>query len=314
MVPLTIRLFGRFDVCRGDQPSDVLNARRAREVFSYLVLHRNQPQRRETLADILWEDAPPEQSRKYLRQALWQIQTALRPHSDGNGAQLLGVDPEWIQLNSCDQLNVDVSRFKEAISSCHGISGPKLSDVDRQCLEEAVDLYRGDLLEGWCQDWCLFERERLQSDFLDALEKLVCSCEARCDSERGLAHAKRMLAVDPAREQVHRHIMRLHLLAGNRTEALREFQRCERVLMEELGVKPSQQTRALYESIRAGAIDSPWPDLHAISIAAESPRFRYDQLPALADLLSSVQHLFAGIETRLRQDIAAADAPRGEPE
>lgn len=312
MLPLTIRLFGRFDVCHGDQPSDVLNARRAREVFSYLVLHRDQPQRRETLADILWEDAAPEQSRKYLRQALWQIQTALRPHCASDGAQLLGVDPEWIQLNNCEQITVDVTRFKDAINGCHGISGPKLGDAGLQCLEDAVALYRGDLLDGWCQDWCLFERERLQNDFLDALEKLVCSCEARSDSERGLAHAKRMLAVDPAREQVHRHIMRLHLLAGNRTAALRAYQRCEKVLMEELGVKPSQLTRGLYESIRDGDVDSPWPDLNAISIAAESPRLQHDQLPALADLLSRVQHLFAGIETRLRQDIAAANAPRSE--
>ena len=314
MVPLTIRLFGRFDVCSGDQPTGALNARRARELFCYLVLHRNQPQLRETLADILWADAPPEQARKYLRQALWQIQTALRPHSDSNGAPLLSVDPEWIQLNSCDQLNVDVTRFEEATRSCHGITGPKLNDVGRQRLEGAVSLYRGDLLEGWYQDWCLFERERLQNDFLDALEKLVCSCEAHCDSERGLAHAKRMLAVDPAREQAHRHIMQLHLLAGNRTQALREFQRCEKVLMQELGVKPSQLTRALYESIRDGHLDSPWPDLNSIGVTAGAPGFPHDQLPALADLLKRVQHLFAGIETRLRQDIAASDAPRSEPE
>ena len=47
--------------------------------------------------------------------------------------------------------------------------------------------------------------------------------------------------------------------------------------------------------------------------AAGSARFHYDQLPALADLLGRVQHLLAGVETRLRQDIAAG-VPRRESE
>jgi DNA-binding SARP family transcriptional activator len=299
MVTLTVRLFGRFDACSDGQPTTALNARRARELLSYLVLHRNHPQQREALAGLLWEDAPPGQSRKYLRQALWQIQTALHPCGEREGEHVLEVDPEWIQLNGGDRLKVDVTRFQEATSSCHGIPGPQLDDAGLQQLEEAVDLYRGGLLEGWYQDWCLFERERLQNDFLAALEKLVCSCEARCDSECGLAHARRMLAIDPACEQVHRHIMQLHVLAGNRTEALRAFQRCERVLMHEFGVRPSHQTSSLYESIREERADS-----HGTRSIATPPTLARDQLRAVMDLLERVQSAFAGIETRLRKDIA----------
>lgn len=221
------------------------------------------------------------------------------------------VDPDWIQLKSCDQLNVDVTRFDEATRSCHGIPGPQLDPAGRQRLEDAVRLYRGDLLDGWFQDWCLFERERLQNDFLETLEKLVCVCEAGCDSERGLAYARRMLAVDPAREQVHRHVMRLHVLAGNRIQALREFQRCERTLIQELGVKPSQETCALYESIRDGRVDSQWSDPGSIGVASAFPN---DQLLALADLLNRMQHLFERIETRLGQNIAGSNSPPGEPE
>lgn len=84
MPDMIIRLFGRFEVCCSGQPNAGLNARRARELFSYLLLHRNRPQQRETLAGLLWEDASPEQARKYLRQALWQIQTTL--HADGSGS------------------------------------------------------------------------------------------------------------------------------------------------------------------------------------------------------------------------------------
>jgi DNA-binding SARP family transcriptional activator len=312
MAHLTARLFGRFEVCCGDQPTSALNARRARELFCYLVLHRDQPQRRETLAGLLWEDAAPEQARKYLRQALWQVQTGLHLLADADGVQPLEVDPEWIQLKSCDQMEVDVARFDEAARSCHGIPGPQLDPAARQRLEEAVCLYRGDLLEGWFQDWCLFERERLQNDFLDTLEKLVCSCESRCDSEHGLALARRMLALDPAREQVHCHVMRLHVLAGNRTQALREFQRCEQILMQELAVKPSQQTCALYESIRDGNVDSAWLAPGSSGGSSMAPGFAPNQLPALADMLKRVQHLFERIETRMGEGIAGSSAPSGK--
>ncbi|MDQ1812056.1 BTAD domain-containing putative transcriptional regulator [Massilia sp. CCM 9210] len=314
MVALTVRLFGRFGIFCGDQANPALNNRAARELLCYLVLHRNHPQRRETLADLFWEDSPPEQARKYLRQALWRIQSALRPVADCGGVQALEVDPEWIQLNSCDQLQVDVAQFEEAMRCCHGIPGAQLDDIARRRLEDAVGLYRGDLLEGWYQDWCVVERERFQNELLDALEKLVCWCESRHDSERGLAHAKRMLALDPAREQVYRHMMQLHVLAGNRTQALREFQRCERVLMQELGVNPSQQTRALYESIRDGRAASPGPDSGVSWAPASASGSPLEPLPALDELLKRALHLFAGIETRFRQDIAAAAGRPIEPD
>jgi DNA-binding SARP family transcriptional activator len=307
MVALTIRLFGRFGAWCADQPVQGLNARRAREVLSYLLLHRNRPHLRETLAGLLWEDAPPVQSRKYLRQAVWQIQAALQLDGEAGESHPLQVDPEWIQLNSCRQLEVDVVRFDEAAVRCHGIPGSRLSDAERQQLEDAVALYRCDLLGGWYQDWCLFERERFQNALLETLEKLVACCEARGDSERGLAHAHRMLEIDPAREQVHCHIMRLHVLAGNRTEALREYQRCEKVLMQELNVKPSESTRALHESIRDGHCDTAWLGSNPTH-ASGTANFPLDRLPALVEYLERMQSTFAGIAARLRQEIPPTDS------
>jgi hypothetical protein len=254
------------------------------------------------------------------------------------------VDPHWIQLHTCSCLQVDVRHFEAAIHCCHGIAGPELDAHQRQTLEDAVQLYRGDLLEGWEQGWCLAERERLQNELLDALDKLVTGCVARHDSERGLAYARRMLVADPAREQVHCHLMRLHLLSGNRTEALRAYGCCERLLMQELGVRPSEATRALHESIREGRSGSPWSELALLGDALGAPPgaplstalsaplaapfaapltaqlpdsllgadWRGEpsaHLPALADHLARVQSTLARIEARLRQELARGDGP-----
>ena len=306
MTTLHIYLFGRFDLGSPGQPVPALPSRRARELLSYLVLHRNHPQRREFLANRLWDDAAPAQGGKLLRQALWQLQTALRPLSKHDGLHLLEVDPEWVQLNSANALQADVIGFEDAARSCHGISGARLDQAERDRLEHAVVLCRGELLEGWYQDWCLVERERLQNDLLDVLEKLVCACEARFENERGLLHARRILAIDPAREQVHRHVMRLHQQGGNRTGALRAFQHCRQVLHEELGVDPSAQTLALHQAIRDGSPIAPEPLVEAG--ASMPPR------PDLAALLAHAQALFADIETRLRDSLGPPERPADKPD
>jgi DNA-binding SARP family transcriptional activator len=292
MALLQLRLFGKFELAGAP-----LGARRARELLCYLLLNASRPQRRDTLAGLLWEEAAPAQAGKYLRQALWQLQAALRPLAASGAAPVLEVDPEWIGLNRCPALEVDVSAFELAARACHGVPGALLDDAARCGLETAAALYRGDLLEGWYQDWCVVARERLQNEFLGMLEKLVCACEARAEGERGLAWARRMLALDPAREQVHRHVMRLQLISGNRTGALRAFELCERTLMAELGVEPAPETRALYQAARSGGSDMP---------GAASPP---EPLPTLAELLKHAQQLLACVESRLRQELPASPPP-----
>ena len=46
-------------------------------------------------------------------------------------------------------------------------------------------------------------------------------------------------------------VMRLHHNSGNRTGALRQFEKCRTALDEELGVGPGLLTRKLYEEICA---------------------------------------------------------------
>jgi two-component SAPR family response regulator len=93
-----------------------------------------------------------------------------------------------------------------------------------------VALYHGDLLEDWFQDWCLYERERLQNIYLAALDKLMDYCEASRDYDAGLAYGTRILRHDLARERTHRRLMRLYYLAGDRTSALRQYDRCVQIL------------------------------------------------------------------------------------
>jgi DNA-binding SARP family transcriptional activator len=138
-----------------------------------------------------------------------------------------------------------------------GRVGADLDAEQAQALHSAAGLYHGDLLEGWYHDWCLYERERLQNLYLSILDKLADYSEACGEHEAGLAYGALSLRYDGARERTHRRLMRLHYLAGERTAALRQYDRCVEVLRSELAVAPAARTVALYEQIRDERYISP---------------------------------------------------------
>jgi two-component SAPR family response regulator len=160
------------------------------------------------------------------------------------------VEGEWLQLNREAGVWADVWQLEEAFSEIRGVQGAGVNEAQVQRLRRGVDLYRADLLEGWYSDWCHYERERLKTVYLAALDKLLAYCEAHGLFEEGLLYGERILAHDRAHERTHRRMMHLHQLAGDRTRALRQFDRCAVALREELAMEPSHSMLALREQIR----------------------------------------------------------------
>lgn len=252
---LVIRLFGTFSVCAGDLPVRGLDGRKVQELLVYLLLHRGRPALREGLMTELWGDVDEGHARKYLRQTLWQLRAAL----EGAGAppNLLRVEAEAVTLDEDAGFWLDVKQLERASAQVQGVPGSTLSATAARTLREAVALYRGDLLEGWYTDWCLEERERLQVLYLGALTKLMAYSEAHGQYEHGLAYGSRILRCDRAREHAYRGMMRLYYRAGDRTAALRQYDRCVAILREELDVLPTRRTQALYEQIRSDQLGEP---------------------------------------------------------
>ena len=261
MSTLSIQLFGKFCVRRNEQVLEGFDARKVQELFCYLLLHRNHSLPRETLAGLLWPDTTTIQSKKNLRQALWQLQSALGSQTEPINDRVLLVEPEWVQLNSEADIWLDVAVFEQTYNPVQRVPGQELDSQATQKLQDAVQLYQGPLLEGWYQDWCLLERERLQSMYLAMLDKLMGYCEVCRDYETSLLYGMRIMCYDRARERTHRRLMRLYYLLGDRAEALRQYDRCATALDEELSVKPSKSTLALYRQIQADQLDEPEPML-----------------------------------------------------
>jgi len=308
MSTLHISLFGKFCARRDGQIVEGFDARKVQELFCYLLLHRDHSLSRETLASVLWPETTTALSKKSLRQALWQLQSALGSQSAAIPERMLVVDPEWIQLNARADLWLDVAALEYASHITQNMPGTELDTQKAFMLQQAVQLYQGPLLEGWYNDWCILERERLQTLYLAMLDKLMGYCEVRHDYETGLQYGMRIMCYDRARERTHRCLMRLHYLSGDRAAALRQFDQCSAALEDELGVGPSKHTVALYEQIQADQlIETEFngtsssittsPTLEAASPLLLEVLGRLAQLQgALADLQTQVQQTMKAVE------------------
>lgn len=299
---LCVNLFGKLDIRYADGEFRGCDSRKSKELFAYLLLNRDRPHAREKLASLLWGDhCTTTQSRKYLRNALWQLRSGLDDRSEFAESRLLVVEPDWIQLNSVSMLHLDVKIFEAAYTAVEGVSGYSLGRQGAHRLDQALQLYRNDLLESWYQDWCLQERERMLGMYLIMLDKMMAYCESHHQFERGLAYGHIVLQRYRARECAHRRMMRLYYLSGDRSRALRQYERCVGALRDELDVRPSERTTELYEQVCTDRLELSPPPMEGNQEVVEDVLWSLQVLEAnLSDLQKQVERAVKTVRMALR--------------
>jgi DNA-binding SARP family transcriptional activator len=306
MCALSITLFGRLSITSGSKPLEGLMPSKAKELLCYLLTHRQQTILREPLASTLWGECTTEHSKKYLRKTLWQLQRSLGAEAGEGGCHVLEADGERIFLKPDTEIRLDVAEFERCFASIQNVKGG-LDDSCVQAFQEGVALYRGDLLEGWYQDWCLCERERLQNMYLVMLSRLLASCVTCRKYEKGMDYAARLLHYDRAHEIAYQDLMRLHYLAGDRAGALRQYERCAAALKEELGVEPSGRTQELYRQIcedRILAVAAP-------NSESEEPSESLSVLRGALSRLREVRNTLVGLQRVVEQTLFSVEKALG---
>ncbi len=237
---VSVRLLGEFEVVGSCGTARSVSARKARALLAYLCLRAGRPQQREHVALLLWGDvSSDEYARKSLRQALTVLRRDLPP------ALLEATRDElWIQP---DQARIDVVEF-EALA--------RLSD--KVSLQQAIALYRGELLEGFrsrsdaFDDWLASERLRLRERVVEALGRLLSIQRGEADIVGATETAIRMVSLDPLREEAHRALMQAYADQGRLGDALDQYENCRVVLERELGHGPAAETTELMARLRQG--------------------------------------------------------------
>ncbi len=253
-----------------------VDTRKAVALMAYLAVTR-QPHSRDALAALLWPEY--DQSRGYaaLRRTLSVLNKAL-------GGAGLDIERESIGLAGDAKIWIDLDQFRARLAAPRAHGHPETETCPRcvKPLTEAAELYRGDFLAGFSlrdspafDDWQFFQAEEARRELLGALDRLVCHHAARGEFKPGIAHARRWLSIDPLHEPAHRHLMQLYAQSGQRSAALRQYQECARILKEDLGVAPLEDTTRLYEAIKENRVQTVVSNQWSVISGSPTPSDRY---------------------------------------
>jgi len=213
--------------------------------------------RRDSLLALFWPELDQEHARAALRQALHGLRHAL-----GDGVLVTRGD-EDIGLDHA-QIRCDVVEFARAAH-------------DGQ-LTDALDLYRGDLLEGFFirgapefEQWLDHERAQLKAVALHCATVLAERSQARGDLSESAQWARRALRIAPLDEPALQRLIRTLDQSGDRAGALEAYAGFAKRLAAELEADPAPETQALAGAVRARAatLASAVAELPPLKTAAE---------------------------------------------
>lgn len=226
-----LHLLDSFGLVVDGRPIDLPHP--AQRLLALLALKRH-PLLRTYAAGMLWLDTSDDRAAANLRSVLWRLRSRGLPLVEGHNGT----------VELAGAVRVDVW---EADAVAHRWLTGTETDADCDTASAALD---GELLPDWYDDWVQDERERFRQLRLHALESMADRLAGAGRWGDAVLAALAALATDPLRESAHRAVIKVHLAEGNVAEAIRQLRRCERLMIEEVGVPPST---TLQELVSAGS-------------------------------------------------------------
>lgn len=225
---LEVRLLGQFALSLGGKALD-LNSRPAQALLAYLLLSPGQ-HRRERLAALLWPDADEDSARQNLRNNLWKLNKIL-------GEGFVNADKISVGISDEAAYRLDVAQLES------------VDESSSDALIRAVAVYKSELLPGFYEEWVLLERERLQAVFDSKMQILLELLHQENRWRDLLTWGEKWISLGHVPEPAYRALMTAHARLGDVAGMAAVYQRCVKMLEDELGVEPSAETQALYQEL-----------------------------------------------------------------
>ena len=214
----------------------LLKSQKGCALLTYLIV-TGEPQRRELLADLLWDVSSTYQSLRNLRTML----TRIRRWTPG-----LTITRQQVGFAA------ETAVFIDYLTLNHALNTGSIADMDA-----ALMLYQGELLADFYledaprfNEWLLWEREQLRQRVTAAYHQI---CFAYSEQEawvKGIATAQRWLTTDEFDEEALRHLLQFLAASGQVGVALQQYETSRQRLWEEMGVEPTVETVQLAQRLK----------------------------------------------------------------
>jgi DNA-binding SARP family transcriptional activator len=230
---LGVLLLGPLELtgCKKKQPRRQATA----ELIAYLAVQRR-PASRDELLEALWPGDDPRRSAGRLYQAVSEARKLL--------GDAFRRDRDLYALDQ-RQLRIDLDEFDRLRSEAAAAKGKQ----QRELLDRALALFRGDPLAGIDALWADTEARRLTAFHIEFLERAGRMRLESGDASGALALADEAAAADPSNERPVQLAIEAEAALGRREAAVERYERLRRNLDDQFGLEPSRDTKILYRRL-----------------------------------------------------------------
>ena len=253
---LVIYFLGSFKVYKNDQLIENWLGNKSKQIFKYLVNHRQNPVHHDILVDMFWPEVDPEIARRNLYQAVYSLRQALQT-VDQKYSYILTEENHY-SLNPELDLWIDSEVFRKHYLSAQILAdqGEILASIKE--FELAENLYQGEFLaDDRYEDWPVIQRENLRHDYLHILDQLSHYYFDQGQFGLSVNYCQKILSEDNCREDAHQKLIRCYLRQGQHHLALQQYHLCVETLKQELDVPPMQTTVDLLQVIKKARFNFP---------------------------------------------------------
>lgn len=248
LAPLFITCFGHFEARRSGKPITLCSNRSGQRILRYLVSQPGRSATSDVLQTMLWPEDETEVASRKLHLAISALRRSLSddPACEPSRSYIVCKNRTY-SLSPSAAIRVDVDEFLYCYRTGQQRSAERVALYERAC-----QLYTGPFLpEDIYADWSFIPREQLASAYLGMRNDLTDHYLATRRYEDAIQSAHAVLKENRCDEMAHRHLIQVYIAQGRRSEALQQYQRCECVLREELGVKPLPETTLTIQALLA---------------------------------------------------------------
>jgi DNA-binding SARP family transcriptional activator len=243
---MRVEVFGSLRVRRpaGDLQARDFRGAKPKQILEILVLERGHTVSKARLADLLWGESLPQNHQATLETYVSGLRQALEPGIRPRDSAVL-TERGGYRLDLA-RVRVDLDDFDLALQeAAHAEPQPAL-----EALKRALPLVRGQVLEDEpYADWARQVRDTYEQRYVQALIDAARLSLLTGDAPDAMALAERAVALSPLAEPAYQVLMTAAYSLWRQDEALAAFERCRRLLAEELGADPLDETVALHLSI-----------------------------------------------------------------
>lgn len=246
---VAVTMLGGFRIrVDGNVLTDEINrSQKLWNVLCYLIAHRERTVPQSEFIELFWPEENSANPTNALKTLLYRVRSLLEPLF-GEGLEPILSQRGAYAWNPAIACEMDVDRFELL---CRRAQDTALPAQKRMALyEEAAEVYRGDYLPKLAnQMWVVPISAHYHTLYLEAVKEYADLLEHAEKFEAMAELCTRASQLDPLDESLHTLIVRALLRQGKDSAALSHYEKATDLLYRNLGVRPSEELRALYREI-----------------------------------------------------------------